>query len=41
VDGFGRRGVRTTSRVLGLALLFLAGVALTAWRVAELRTALA
>jgi membrane associated rhomboid family serine protease len=36
-DGFGRRSVRTASRVLGLAGLFLAGVILTAWRVANLR----
>jgi rhomboid protease GluP len=37
VDGFGRRGVRTASRVVGLAGLFLAGVILTAWRVSDLR----
>jgi membrane associated rhomboid family serine protease len=39
VDGFGRRGIRTASRIVGLVMLFLAGVALTAWRVAELRAA--
>jgi membrane associated rhomboid family serine protease len=36
VDGFGRRRVRTASRIIGLAMLFLAGVALTAWRVGDL-----
>jgi membrane associated rhomboid family serine protease len=36
-DGFGRRSVRTATRVLGLAGLFLAGVILAAWRVADLR----
>jgi membrane associated rhomboid family serine protease len=36
VDGFGRRAVRTASRIVGLAALFLAGVLLTAWRVADL-----
>jgi membrane associated rhomboid family serine protease len=39
VDGFGRRGVRTASRVIGLAALCLTGVILTAWRVADLRAA--
>lgn len=38
-DGVGRRGVRTASRVIGLAGLFLAGVILAAWRVADLRAA--
>ena len=40
VDGFGRRGLRTASRVIGLATLFLAGVILTAWRVTDLRAGL-
>jgi membrane associated rhomboid family serine protease len=37
LDGFGRRGVRTASRVVGVAGLFLAGVILTAWRISDLR----
>jgi rhomboid protease GluP len=35
-EGFGARGVRTASRLAGLSLLLLAGVALTGWRVASL-----
>lgn len=35
-EGFGARGVRTASRLAGLSLLLLAGVALTGWRVAAL-----
>jgi rhomboid protease GluP len=38
VDGFGRRRVRTASRVAGLAGLVLAGMILTAWRITDLRT---
>jgi membrane associated rhomboid family serine protease len=36
-DGFGRRTVRTASRVVGLGALVLVGIILTAWRVADLR----
>jgi membrane associated rhomboid family serine protease len=35
-EGAGTRGVRTATRVAGLTLLLLAGVALTGWRVAAL-----
>jgi len=35
-EGIGERGFRTASRLAGLTLLFLAGVALTGWRVAAL-----
>lgn len=35
-EGVGSRGVRTTSRVAGLMLLLLAGVALAGWRAAAL-----
>jgi rhomboid protease GluP len=35
-EGVGQRGLRTVTRLAGLTLLLLAGVALTAWRVAAL-----
>lgn len=35
-EGLGARGVRTATRLAGLMLLLLAGVALTGWRVATL-----
>lgn len=35
-EGFGRRGVRTATQVGGLALVAFAGMALVAWRTAEL-----